>query len=122
MLSTMAATDATYSREEISALKGIFSLYDTDDSGYISTTELTAVLAKIGRTGDDSEKIVEAAAEFGEKITFDDFLKVLEKGNKDVPGEGSDPKVMEVSNKMYSLGLSFCSVLIYVRARVCYSY
>ena len=62
----MAATDATYSREEISALKGIFSLYDTDDSGYISTTELTAVLAKIGRTGDDSEKIVEAAAEFGE--------------------------------------------------------
>ena len=85
----------TYSREEISALRGIFSLYDTDDSGHISTRELEAVLQKIGRTGEDSDKILAAAEEFGEQITFDDFLAILEKGNKEVPGEGSDPKVME---------------------------
>ena len=29
------------------------------------------------------------------KITFEDFLQLLEKGNKDVPGEGPDPKVLE---------------------------
>lgn len=29
------------------------------------------------------------------KITFDDFLALLEKGNKEVPGEGPDPKVLE---------------------------
>lgn len=52
------------------------------------------MLGKIGRTGEDSDAIIAAAGD-KDKITFEEFLAVLEKANKDVPGEGSDPKVME---------------------------
>ena len=55
------------------------------------------MLQKIGRSGDDAEKIMSGAEEVASegKITFDDFLALLEKGNKEVPGEGPDPKVLE---------------------------
>jgi Ca2+-binding EF-hand superfamily protein len=38
---------ATYSREEVTALQGIFSLYDADHSGRITVQELSAVLSKV---------------------------------------------------------------------------
>ena len=60
------------------------------------------MLDKIGRSGDDKDKILVAAKDFlsGEgsgdgRLGFDDFLGLLEMGNKDVPGEGPDPKVLE---------------------------
>jgi hypothetical protein len=96
-MATADGNSNSYSREEVSALKGLFSLYDTDDSGYISVKEVDALLQKIGRSGDDAAKILEGAEKVAQegRITFEDFLGVLEKGNADVPGEGPDPKVLE---------------------------
>ena len=37
-----------YSKEEISALRGIFALYDPDGTGEISSADLESLLQKIG--------------------------------------------------------------------------
>jgi hypothetical protein len=81
-----------------SALRGIFSLYDVEETGYISVAELSNVLSKIGRSGDDAAAILSDAENMKSdegKITFEQFIELVERGNKDVPGEGPDPKVME---------------------------
>jgi hypothetical protein len=83
-----------YTQDELNALKGIFSLYDTDKTGSIPGTDLESLLEKIGYTGTSKEDIL-AAAENVEMISFANFLELLEKGQPQQPGEGPDPKVME---------------------------
>jgi len=89
-----------YSKEELSALRGIFALYDPDGSGAISVRELEGLLQKIGHSTDSASEILKAAdSAAGGKpdgvITFDEFLELLQKGQPDQPGEQPDPKVME---------------------------
>ena len=86
-----------YSKEELSALRGIFALYDPDGSGAISVRELEGLLQKIGHSTDSAAEILKAAdAAAGGKadgvITFDEFLELLQKGQPDQPGEQPDPK------------------------------
>lgn len=40
----------TYGKEEVSAMKGIFNLYDADNSGTIGMKELEAILQKVGHS------------------------------------------------------------------------
>jgi Ca2+-binding EF-hand superfamily protein len=49
---------ATYSREEVTALQGIFSLYDADHSGRITVQELSAVLSKVCTVSKSSDVCV----------------------------------------------------------------
>ena len=46
----MAGAEIEYSDEERSALKGIFDLYDREQSGSIASSDLGAILEKIGRS------------------------------------------------------------------------
>jgi hypothetical protein len=94
------AAHSAYSKEELSALRGIFALYDPDGSGAISVRELEGLLQKIGHSTDSAAEILRAAdSAAGGKadgvITFDEFLELLQKGQPDQPGEQPDPKVME---------------------------
>mmetsp|Transcript_20285 Transcript_20285/g.29772 ORF Transcript_20285/g.29772 Transcript_20285/m.29772 type:complete len:159 (+) Transcript_20285:347-823(+) len=83
----------------ISALRGIFSLFDTDDSGYISTKELKSILEKIGHKNDDAASVIEVTKSILKdpcgRISFDTFLQVLERGGGRLPSENPDPKAME---------------------------
>ena len=92
------AAHSAYSKEELSALRGIFALYDPDGSGAISVRELEGLLQKIGHSTDSAAEILRAAdSAAGGKadgvITFDEFLELLQKGQPDQPGEQPDPKV-----------------------------
>lgn len=40
----------TYGREEVSALKGIFNLYDAENTGTIGVNELEGILQKVGHS------------------------------------------------------------------------
>lgn len=42
------AAGGVYGREEVSALKGIFNLYDTEETGTIGIKELEGILQKVG--------------------------------------------------------------------------
>lgn len=44
------ARGGTYGREEVSALKGIFSLYDAENTGTIGVKELEGILQKVGHS------------------------------------------------------------------------
>jgi Ca2+-binding EF-hand superfamily protein len=89
---------SAYSKEELSALRGIFALYDPDGSGAIAVRELEGLLQKIGHSTESAGEILTAAdSAVGGKddgvITFDEFLELLQKGQPDQPGEQPDPKV-----------------------------
>jgi len=94
-----------YSKEEIKALHGIFSLYDVDNSGYIQLDELQTILAKIGKNPDEAQALMDAADGVGSsqdgRISFEEFLDLLEMkdqaaGSKGKIGmDGPDPKVLE---------------------------
>lgn len=91
----MAATaHENYTQDEINALRGIFALYDPDSTGFISSSELESLVEKIGYSGDAKVDIVGAAAGM-DRISFEDFLELLVKGQPAQPGEMPDPKVME---------------------------
>ena len=85
-----------YSKEEISALRGIFALYDPDGTGEISSADLESLLQKIGLKQ-------EAARERSERfdvtepttVDFAKFLELVKAGQPDQPGEEPDPKVLE---------------------------
>mmetsp|Transcript_29107 Transcript_29107/g.65143 ORF Transcript_29107/g.65143 Transcript_29107/m.65143 type:complete len:340 (-) Transcript_29107:97-1116(-) len=83
-----------YTTDELNALKGIFSLYDPDQTGSIPAHELESLLGKIGYSGESKDAIVFAAQGF-ETLSFAQFLELLEKGQPQQPGEGPDPKVTE---------------------------
>lgn len=52
-----------YSKEELAALQGIFSLYDTENSGRIRVEGLESILQKIGHDPEHTEGIIAAARE-----------------------------------------------------------
>jgi len=90
-----------YSKEEINALHGIFTLFDADNSGYIQVGELENILAKIGKNPEEAESILIAAdkvsGEQDGQISFNEFLDLLELKEEAKGGtsEGPDPKVLE---------------------------
>lgn len=90
------APETRYSKEEISALRGIFALYDPDGTGEIPSSDLESLLQKVGLK---SEAAVDLIKRFGiEDSTTIDFLKFLDivkAGQPEQPGEQPDPKVME---------------------------
>ena len=86
------AVDGRYSREEISALRGIFALYDPDGTGSIQKGDLEGLLEKIGLK---TEVILELREQTKDEIDFGSFLDMVKKGQPEQPGEQPDPKVME---------------------------
>ena len=81
----MAAEGSAFSKEELSALRGIFALYDPDGTGSISVKELESLLQKIGHSTGSAADITEATKQEG-VISFEEFLVLLQKGQPDQPG------------------------------------
>ncbi|CAM9298428.1 unnamed protein product, partial [Choristocarpus tenellus] len=94
-----AGGGSIYGREEVSTLRGIFSLYDAENTGTIALGELEGILQKVGHEPDDVERIMAKAVETqlakDDRVTFDDFIRLLEQAGPAGPLEGPDPKVME---------------------------
>ena len=85
-----------YSKEEISALRGIFALYDPDGTGEISSADLESLLQKIGLKQEAARELIERF-DVTEPTTVDfaKFLELVKAGQPDQPGEEPDPKVLE---------------------------
>lgn len=92
----MNATETRYSKEEISALRGIFALYDPDGTGEIQTDDLESLLQKIGLKAEAALDLIQRfEIEDGTMIDFHKFLEIVKAGQPEQPGEQPDPKVME---------------------------
>lgn len=94
----MAGAEIEYSEEERSALKGIFDLYDRDQIGTIASSDLGAILEKIGRSPEEAaEMLKDTDPQMSGSLSFDDFLMLLKKKDSETQalGEGPDPKVIE---------------------------
>jgi len=93
-----------YSEEEKNALAGIFSLYDKDGSGYIDTAELEGIMAKIGRSKNETspqelmKQVDKICGRSDGKISFDEFLQLLAVRTDPQANQGADPKVLEFLN------------------------
>ena len=91
---TMAAP--AYSKEEVSALRGIFALYDPDGTGEIGSNDLENLFKKIGFFNYAAvELIKQFDVEEPKTIDFAKFLEMVEAGQPDQPGEEPDPKVLD---------------------------
>ncbi|KAH8060719.1 hypothetical protein JL722_4832 [Aureococcus anophagefferens] len=85
-----------YSKEEVSALRGIFALYDPDGTGEIGSNDLENLLQKIGLGKEAAvELIKQFDVEEPKTIDFAKFLEMVKAGQPDQPGEEPDPKVLE---------------------------
>ena len=94
----MAGAEIEYSEEERSALKGIFDLYDREQIGEISSSDLGAILEKIGRSPEEAaEMLKDTDPDMAGALSFEDFLMLLKKKDSETQalGEGPDPKVIE---------------------------
>lgn len=92
----MNATETRYSKEEISALRGIFALYDPDGTGEIQSNDLESLLQKIGLKAEAATDLIQRfAVEEGTTIDFQRFLEIVKAGQPEQPGEQPDPKVIE---------------------------
>eukprot|EP00752_Nemacystus_decipiens_P001538 g1507.t1 len=96
---TRSDGQGVYGREEVSALKGIFNLYDAENTGTIGVKELEGILQKVGHNPDDVARVMAAAADteagMDGRVSFDEFIRLLEQAGPAGPLEGPDPKVME---------------------------
>ena len=95
---SMAGAEIEYSEEERSALKGIFDLYDREQIGEISSSDLGAILEKIGRSPEEAaEMLKDTDPDMAGALSFEDFLMLLKKKDSETQalGEGPDPKVIE---------------------------
>eukprot|EP00753_Platysulcus_tardus_P015058 PLAT4751.1.p1 GENE.PLAT4751.1~~PLAT4751.1.p1 ORF type:complete len:427 (+),score=234.09 PLAT4751.1:131-1411(+) len=88
-----------FEEEERRALRAIFSIFDADDSGFINTTELEAILEKLGRDPSEAESmLVEIDPDRSGTLSFEEFLELVRSTRKEAaPGDdiGPDPKVLE---------------------------
>ncbi|KAH8082132.1 hypothetical protein JL720_8659 [Aureococcus anophagefferens] len=83
-------------KEEVSALRGIFALYDPDGTGEIGSNDLENLLQKIGLGKEAAvELIKQFDVEEPKTIDFAKFLEMVKAGQPDQPGEEPDPKVLE---------------------------
>ena len=82
-------TSQSFSREEVSELRGVFNEVDTDGSGTINQQELQAMLGSAGQTYSDQE-LMDLMNEVDEDesgdISFDEFLSLMER----IKGEASE--------------------------------
>ncbi|CAK4084842.1 unnamed protein product [Aphanomyces euteiches] len=89
-----------YSAEEINALSAVFSLFDENGSGRISTVHLESILAKLGRNPSEAQDLLKTIDLQDDTISFEEFL-LLVRSQPDIDAPynlGPDPKVMEFIN------------------------
>lgn len=96
VVTTTTEARSGYSKEEISALRGIFALYDPNGKGEIECRELASLLQKIGVKKEIAIDLIKRF-ELNEEdaIDFHKFLEIVKAGQPEQPGEQPDPKVME---------------------------
>ena len=81
-----------YSKEEVSALRGIFALYDPDGTGEIGSNDLENLLQKIGLGKEAAvELIKQFDVEEPKTIDFAKFLEMVKAGQPDQPRASGDP-------------------------------
>lgn len=91
-----SSASPAYSKEEISALRGIFALYDPDGTGEIGSADLENLLQKIGLSREAAVELIEKFdVQEPKTIDFARFLEMVKAGQPDQPGEEPDPKVLE---------------------------
>lgn len=61
---TRSGGQGVYGREEVSALKGIFNLYDAENTGTIGVKELEGILQKVGHNPGE-RRLVSTEAQTG---------------------------------------------------------
>jgi len=77
-----------YGEEEVSALRGIFALYDPDGTGEIGSNDLENLFKKIGFFNYAAvELIKQFDVEEPKTIDFAKFLEMVKAGQPDQPGE-----------------------------------
>lgn len=54
---TRSGGQGVYGREEVSALKGIFNLYDAENTGTIGVKELEGILQKVGHNPGERRRV-----------------------------------------------------------------
>ncbi|KAK7250143.1 glycosyl hydrolase family 92 protein [Aureococcus anophagefferens] len=80
--------------EEVSALRGIFALYDPDGTGEIGSNDLENLFKKIGFFNYAAvELIKQFDVEEPKTIDFAKFLEMVKAGQPDQPGEEPDRKL-----------------------------
>ncbi|KAJ1459013.1 hypothetical protein M885DRAFT_512169 [Pelagophyceae sp. CCMP2097] len=86
----------SYSKEETSALRGIYALYDPEGTGDIGARDVHSLLQKIGVSNEAAQDLM-MQFEISEDSTIDfpKFLEMVKAGQPEQPGEEPDPKVME---------------------------
>ncbi|EGB04582.1 hypothetical protein AURANDRAFT_72486 [Aureococcus anophagefferens] len=85
-----------YSEEEVSALRGIFALYDPDGTGEIGSNDLENLFKKIGFFNYAAvELIKQFDVEEPKTIDFAKFLEMVKAGQPDQPGEEPDRKPLD---------------------------
>ncbi|RHY98261.1 hypothetical protein DYB37_003584 [Aphanomyces astaci] len=66
-----------YSAEEVHALSAVFSLFDENGTGRISTTHLESILSKLGRNPSEADELLRNVDLQDETISFDEFLLLI---------------------------------------------
>ncbi|XP_019625228.1 PREDICTED: calmodulin-alpha-like isoform X2 [Branchiostoma belcheri] len=88
--------------EQIAEFKDVFSLFDLDGNGYISTKELGSVLRGLGRAASVAElqdMINEMDADGSGTIDFPEFLMVMAKKQRDADNEKEIREAFRVFDK-----------------------
>ena len=101
----VAAMAAAYSKEEISALRGIFALYDPDGTGEISSADLESLLQKIGLKQEAARG--SSSVDVTEPTTVD-FAKFLElRASRTSPARSPTPRSWNSCASSSSTGAPF---------------
>lgn len=79
--------------EERTALQNIFNSFDVEGTGEIDCSELGKVLEKLGRDPADATEMLKDN-ESG-KLTFDEFVDLMNAAKDNTPGEAPNPQVLE---------------------------
>ena len=79
-----------YSKEEVSALRGIFALYDPDGTGEIGSADLESLLQKIGLKQESAQELIKRFdVEEPKTVDFAKFLEMVKAGQ---PGRRAGTK------------------------------
>ena len=89
-----------YSSAELAHLKDIFAIFDKDSRGVIDLDDMQQLLANLGKSEDEAERIMgELREEQREGVTFEAFVQVLGRLEKSLKIEGETPEQREESGE-----------------------